>query len=400
MDIHRVNTNGFVPIGKRTNVVGVTVNESALSNQTKRFRGQLDCAAYNIANLYISNTNAIGHDYDGFYIGLFAVITATSTSDVIITNCTLTNASITGSANVGGLVGYQVNGTISGNTVASTSIQTGNFYVGGLVGQLANGAISGNHVSNVDITNSMSGTGGGITGRQNNGTIHNNVVSSTSIAGYFSAGGLVGSMAAGTNSHNFVAATVEATGASAYVGGLVGSMAAGTNSHNFVAATVEATAGASAYAGGLVGSLTSGDIENSAFSGTVTTPQNSGLSSGVVVNISSTTNVNINNVYTAVVLSGSINLGIAFNNTLVTGSYWDSILASGAAGEGNGSGEASSLQSTSALQTPTAPGGSGEVYEGWSADVWDFGTSSEYPALKNLPLTAAQQRLAGANYLP
>ena len=65
----------------------------------------------------------------------------------------------------------------------------------------------------------------------------------------------------------------------------------------------------------------------------------------------------------------------------VTASYWDQE-TSGRTGAGSGSG-----QSTSALQGPTGYTG---LYAGWDVDVdgdgsadapWDFGTSSEYPAL-------------------
>ena len=65
----------------------------------------------------------------------------------------------------------------------------------------------------------------------------------------------------------------------------------------------------------------------------------------------------------------------------VTASYWDQE-TSGWTGAGSGSG-----QSTSALQGPTGYAG---LYAGWDVDVdgdgaadapWDFGTSSEYPAL-------------------
>ena len=83
--------------------------------------------------------------------------------------------------------------------------------------------------------------------------------------------------------------------------------------------------------------------------------------------------------------SGAFHLGglVGENDAgTVTNSYWD-IAATGIYPPGVGSG-----QSTAALQTPTDYAG---VYVNWNVDVdgttggddpWDFGTSTEYPALK------------------
>ena len=56
-------------------------------------------------------------------------------------------------------------------------------------------------------------------------------------------------------------------------------------------------------------------------------------------------------------------------------------------------GKASTAKTTTELQTPTAAGASeGDIYYGWNTEdydgdgnadaVWDFGTSTQYPALK------------------
>ena len=83
--------------------------------------------------------------------------------------------------------------------------------------------------------------------------------------------------------------------------------------------------------------------------------------------------------------SGAFHLGglVGENDAgTVTNSYWD-IAATGIYPPGVGSG-----QSTAALQTPTGYAG---IYANWNVDVdgttggddpWDFGTSTEYPALK------------------
>ena len=57
----------------------------------------------------------------------------------------------------------------------------------------------------------------------------------------------------------------------------------------------------------------------------------------------------------------------------VTASYWDTQTSAQAASAG-GTG-----QTTSGLQSPTGASG---IYGAWAAAIWDFGTASEYPALK------------------
>ena len=66
----------------------------------------------------------------------------------------------------------------------------------------------------------------------------------------------------------------------------------------------------------------------------------------------------------------------------VTGSYWDTTTSGQAGGAG---------KTTSELQTPTAYGSSPSIYADWNINVdkaagaddpWDFGTASQYPALK------------------
>ena len=100
------------------------------------------------------------------------------------------------------------------------------------------------------------------------------------------------------------------------------------------------------HVGGLVGFVNSGlNLTNSYFAGTI-----SGTGADV----------------------GSL-VGRALSVT-ATRSYWDGDRASGAGGR-----PAGASRTTSALQTPTGATG---IYSGWSAAIWDFGTASEYPALK------------------
>ena len=69
-------------------------------------------------------------------------------------------------------------------------------------------------------------------------------------------------------------------------------------------------------------------------------------------------------------------VGEATSDATVTASYWDAT-ASGQAASAGGAGAVS--KTTTELQSPTGATG---IYSAWSAIFWDFGTASQYPALK------------------
>ena len=76
--------------------------------------------------------------------------------------------------------------------------------------------------------------------------------------------------------------------------------------------------------------------------------------------------------------------GLVGDNTgTITASYWDtetSGLSTSTGGDG---------KMTSELQSPTSHTG---IFATWDSDAWDFGTSSQYPALKGLPISVDEQR--------
>ena len=84
-------------------------------------------------------------------------------------------------------------------------------------------------------------------------------------------------------------------------------------------------------------------------------------------------------------------VGGNFGNTgTATDSYWDT-QTSGQSESAGGEGK-----TTSELQSPTGYTG---IYESWNLDLdgvgddlWDFGTASQYPALKPLELSLVEQR--------
>ena len=86
-----------------------------------------------------------------------------------VKNVGVINVNMTGDNNVGGLVGYTYNGTISNSY--STGNVTGDKDVGGLVGDNDNATVS-NSYSTGNVTGETSDTGG-LVGENDNGKVSN-----------------------------------------------------------------------------------------------------------------------------------------------------------------------------------------------------------------------------------
>jgi filamentous hemagglutinin family protein len=249
-----------------------------------------------IAGGFNGRFNGLGHTIDnltinrptGSYLGLFSFA-----SGAEISNVGLVNASITGNAAVGALVGYLTGTTIS-NSYSTGSVIGGtatSHDLGGLAGINA-GTIS-NSYSTASVTGGASSYEiGGLAG-YNNGTItYSN--SAGAITGGSDVGGLVGynastisnshsnSNVSGSGSHigglvgyNTLGSTITASHATGavtadnlgqrYIGGLAGQND-GTIADSYSIAEVQAFS----YAGGLVG-YNDGAISGSYSTGIVTT---------------------------------------------------------------------------------------------------------------------------------
>ena len=282
---------------------------------------------HTISNLYMNRTFN--------RVGLFGVLG----SGGEVRNVGIVGGSVTGNVYVGGLVGTN-SGIITACYATGTAAAVED--VGGLVGNNdSGGTISACYATgNVEAT-ADDGSAGGLVG-WNEGTITASYATGNAEAtGTDSnAGGLVG-LLGGSISACYATGTATATGAGGLAGGLVGYNESGTISACYATGTATAT-GAGGRAGGLVGYNESGTINNS---------------------------------------------------------YFDHDTA----GTGFTSAD-TDAQSTSALITPTvydddvtSDNGS-SIYEAWNVDVddadddetldtgvddpWDFGTSSQYPALK------------------
>ena len=276
---------------------------------------------HTISNLFINVTGSSGN-----YIGLFGQLGGGT-----VTRVHLVGAKVTGNNDVGALVGHITLGTVSHSSSGGTV--SGAEKVGGLVGTI-------NSASGV-VEYSRSSATVEATGQQ--------------------VGGLVGRNA---GKLRVSYATGAVTGASS-AGGLVG-FTGGAIYASYATGAVAATATSNASAGGLIGS-TEGNIHASYSTGATTSA--SGDAKGLVSSNSD---------------------AISFAD-----SYWDVTTTSIADDNDVTTGVG---KTTTELQSPTQTDGYAGIYATWDIDVdnadgdsdtttktddpWDFGTASEYPALK------------------
>jgi hypothetical protein len=172
------------------------------------FTGSFDGQGYEIRDLFINRP-------DEDYVGLFAHISWVRYIDNVgvVENVGLVNAEVSGSAEVGALVGHNA-GAVN-NSYSSGSV-TGDSRVGGLVGW--NQATLSNSYSNCSVTGST--RVGGLTGDNwyYRGTVSNSY-STGSVTGSTRVGGLVGINYYGSVTNSY--STGSVTG-STQIGGLVG----------------------------------------------------------------------------------------------------------------------------------------------------------------------------------
>jgi hypothetical protein len=178
----------------------------------------------------------------------------------VVNNSSVSGSTVSGTWDVGGLVGLNINtggnniGDISNSHVTNTTV-SGNSSsgIGGLVGR-NDGAVHTSYVSGGSVTGTSSGGSvGGLVGR-NTGVIGSSYVTGgTIVSGMYDVGGLVGdNSATGTIADSYVdSAVVSAVGSN--IGGLVGrNVGSVTNSH-FDVDAVTTNAGNNVTFGGLYG---------------------------------------------------------------------------------------------------------------------------------------------------
>ncbi|MDY6944966.1 MAG: YDG domain-containing protein [Pseudomonadota bacterium] len=217
---------GFAPITQSVATI-VDYGEGPFEEiELTPFSGRFDGLGHTISHLTIDRTSSAN-------VGLFGITQAGS----VIRNVGLIDSSVSGSMNVGALVGD--NSAVISNSYASGSVTGSAQDVGGLVGNNT-AAISNSYASG-----SVSGTAehvGGLVGR--NTAAISNSHSSSSVQGSNWIGGLLG-YSTGTLSNSY--ATGDVSGVQ-LVGGLVGNNQ-GPVSNSYATGDVSGTT----YVGGLLG---------------------------------------------------------------------------------------------------------------------------------------------------
>ena len=348
---------------------------------------------YTISNLYSKgvSTNRM--------TGLFASLGSSAS----VSNLGLLAVSVTG--------GYNDTGALAGRNAGSIS---DSYSLGSVTGQGDVGGLVGNNGSAASITKSY--TGGNVSGEQDNvggltgdnfGSISRSYSSSTVTGKKNYVGGLAG-YSAGTIRYSHATGNVTFTGNSQYGGG---SAIGGLLGKNMGAVEASyASGGVSGWqeVGGLAGmnigaikvSYASGDVSASSSragglvgqnkenqqgtSGVYSSYATGGVSGGSYVGgLVGDNNAKLENSYSLGPVTGTNQVGglLGFSSTgmgSVSGSYWNTETSGIAAATGEehkyGYGK-----TTSELQTPTSATG---IYANWAATKWDFGTASDYPALK------------------
>ena len=288
---------------------------------------------------------------------------------------------VMGSSPVGGLVGSN-DGTISFSH--ATGAVSGSIRVGGLAGRNG-GTISFSHATGA-VSGSRNSVGGLAGVNTSDGTISGSHATGA-VMGSSLVGGLAGSNSSGgTIIASYATGTVTGSSFSTYVGGLAGS-SNGTISTSYATGAVMGHD----QVGGLVGS-NFGSIGGSYATGAVSGGSNVG---GLIGRNSGVRLVGAS--YAVGRVSGDANVGglIGSNTGQVTAGFWDSQTSGQGTGVGDGEPTGAVGKTTAELQGPTGYTG---IYSAWLIDLddadrdrdpetgidqfWDFGTSSQYPALK------------------
>ena len=304
------------------------------------FNTEFNGNGYTISNLYI-NRNSTDE------VGLFG---ATGSNSVYYRAVGLLNVDIRGRNEVGSLVGGSAGGIASSY---ATGIVEGSGSVGGLVGE--NG-------QNATITDSCA---------------------TSTVEGSGSVGGLVGHNLRGIITNSCATGTVLGSGSN-HIGGLVGHNEQETIRNSYATGTVS---GSGSDIGGLVGFNNTATIENSYATGDVKGSDSSSNVGGLVGQNDGTTftDSEIKNSYATGSVSGSgSSVGglVGRNDTgrgMITDSYW----LRGSASSGGTGVDASTSKTAMELISPTAAEG---IYSRWNpddSDDWDFGTSNQFPTIRN-----------------
>ena len=222
-----------------------------IGNSSNEYTGTFDGQNHTINGLYI--------DTDDYYQGLFGYVSGSGKIEKLSVS-----GDINGGWYVGGVVGYNNGGTVTGCTFSVSGNVSGDWHVGGIVGYNGTGATVSNcyNTGTDDYGGGVVGySSGGVVG-YNSGTVEN-CYNTGSVKGGRYVGGVVGSnsfSATVTNCYN----TGTVTGTGCFVGGVVGDNYLGAsveNCYNTGTVTGFDSGSDDNYVGGVVGQ-NSGTVEN------------------------------------------------------------------------------------------------------------------------------------------
>ncbi len=174
-----------------------------IGNNTTKFTGTYNGQGHTINGLFIDRSST-------YYIGLFGYI---SGSNARVDSLGVTNADVTGSSYVGGLVGYNFSSTVENSY--STGSVSGSSFVGGLAGVNYSGTITNSY--NTGAVSGSSNYVGGLVGYNYSATI-TNCYSTGAVSGSSYVGGLVGRNVSSTVSNSFW--DTQTSGQSGSAGGM------------------------------------------------------------------------------------------------------------------------------------------------------------------------------------
>ena len=207
--------------------------------ESNEFTAIFEGNRHTISNLFI------GRFYTD-YVGLFGYVSGNSAR---LRNIGLLEVKVTGDDYVGGLVGYNSRGTVSGSY--ATGSVTADSEVGGLVGANDGGGTVSNSYATGSVTGSTDNVGG-LLGRNDNGMVSNNYATGA-VRGVGNVGGLVGrndSSVSGSYATGSVTGTIR-------VGGLVGEGSIGRGiSSSYATGSVTGSSDVGGLVGGISGTIT------------------------------------------------------------------------------------------------------------------------------------------------
>jgi len=221
------NATAYYTLVSNIDCTGVTF--TSLTPSPAAFSGTLDGLNHTISNLTTNNDS-----------GLFS-----QTNGATIKNINIASGTASSNGNLGSFVGCARASTLdnvhSSMTVASLS---GSAYVGGLVG----GSVEGTTINGASYSGTISGGSyiGGLVGYQGTltpagGSLSNSYFDGTmNVAGTY-VGGAVGILYSGAVDNIYSSGSINVTGATTYLGGLIGITYKGATNNSFAASYINGT---------------------------------------------------------------------------------------------------------------------------------------------------------------